>query len=441
MDNQNYGKFTIIIPSYNEAKTISHVIDEGLKVTRVAELIIVDDGSGDDTKEVIGRFKGEPRLVYLKHKSNKGKGAALKTGLKRAKTDVVMFLDADLYNITAFKINKIAKPVLTGEVDLSRATFRRLRGRITEYAVKPMMRILFPDMEFDQPITGQICAKKEFLESLNLEKKYGVDIGILFDAIHAGQRIVEVDIGWLEHRANDEKNIAEMARQVLETMIQKAGLIQHKYKLVIFTLDETLIKRQELKKIFDKLGIGKEVDELQRRYADEEISFSKMGAEVGKLLKGRKVEEVEKIVNKPPLTEYALEVINALKKRRYGVAIISSNFSPVVLPIAKRLGVEVVDCVYLDNKKGCYNGNISAASQQRWINEKGELTFSKAFDRVLKISKVKPLETIMVANSVKSLPLHRAAGLSIAYKPKDKELKEAADKTISMLAEILAIVE
>lgn len=438
-----YPSYTIVIPAYNEAKTIGHVVNEALKIKEVSQVIVVDDGSSDDTKEAISDFSADARFLYLRHRKNKGKGGALKTGIKAAKTEVVQFLDADLTNITAAKIRKIALPVLTDEVDLSRGKFRRKRGRVTEYAVKPMMKILFPDMYFEQPISGQICAKKEFLVKVDLENRYGVDIGLLFDAIESGERIVEVDIGKLQHKANSEENIAEMSRQVLETMIKKAGLIQHKYNLVVFTLDNTLVKKDTLKFVLEKFGKLPDYLKLKEEFKFALISFEEYAARTALLFEGLPVEEVANVCKDLPLVHYAPEVIAALKKRKYQVAIVSSNLSPIVLPVAKRLGVELLDCIYIEkDKKGeKFNGKISKPSRERWLEHPLEESFKKAYLGILRKTGNKTTQSIMVANSHKALPLIEMAGLGVAFSPEDKVLKDKADKTVHVLAELLAIVE
>ena len=434
-------QISVVVPSYNEANTVGHVLSEVLKLREVGELILVDDGSTDNTTKKIGPFKDDSRFVYIRHPKNKGKGTALKTGISRAKNDVILFLDADLKNITAAKIKRIFTPVLKDEVDVSRATFTRERGRLTEYAVKPMMKILFPDMDFSQPISGQICAKKSFLEKIDLEKKYGVDIGILFDAIYEGQRIIEVDIGRLEHKANSEENIAEMARQVLETMIQKAGLIQHKYKLVIFTFDHTLIQKKTLEWIYVKLDIEKEMAKLQQKLSGDTLSYVQYSKEVAKLFKGMNVEDVEAICLEAPLVSYVPEVIGTLKRRKYQVALISTNYSPIVAPVCKKIGIEMIDCIYFDIKDGKYTGTISGPSLEKWIALDMETAFDKAFSRIISRAKVKSSETVMIANSVLWNRIIEKTGLFIAYRPDNSVLKETADKTINVLAEILALVE
>lgn len=437
-----YQKFSAIIPSFNEASRLCRVVEETLKIKELSELIFVDDGSIDETTEKIECFKTDKRFIYVRHKQNKGKGAAMRSGLKRAKNEVILFLDADLKNISAQKIKKIVWPVLTNQVDLSRGTFRRRRGRVTEYAVKPMMKILFPEIYFNQPITGQICGKKEFLKNIDFENEYGVDIGILFDAINSGQRIIEVDIGKLEHKANTAEDIAEMSFQVLETMIKKAGFINHKYKIVIFTLDNTLVEKDILKPILHKLKKESEYLKIMQEYKSEKIDFKTMTKNTAALLSGFSPEEVAVACKRVKYTKYAKEVISILKKRKYKVAIISTNLSPIVFPIAAELGISELDCIYVEkNKDDVYSGKISRASNERWLLEERELAFKKAFLGILRMNKIKPTEAIMVANSVKALPLIQTAGLGVAFKPVDKALKENAEKTIHLLAELLAIVE
>jgi len=326
-------EYSVIIPAYNEQRTIAHVVEQALKAKHASEVIVVNDGSTDKTEKELLKFGDDHRFKHLLHKKNKGKGAAFRTGLKHAKNEIIVFLDADLMNITPYKIHKIAQPVLDDEVDVARARFRRARGRVTEIAVKPMMRILFPDTYFDQPISGQVCAKKSFLENVNFEERWGVDIGLLLDAIQQGQRIVEVDIGQLEHKANSDEDIADMSEQVLSTMIQRAGLIQHKYKLVVFTLDNTLIKEGSLNWVFNKLGFDKEIAVIQEKFYQNKINFTEYVKAVAKLFEGINMEDIATICNDIMLIKYAQEVIDALRRRKYKVAIISSNFSPLVLPI------------------------------------------------------------------------------------------------------------
>ncbi|OQA52870.1 MAG: Glucosyl-3-phosphoglycerate synthase [candidate division WS2 bacterium ADurb.Bin280] len=438
---KNENICSVVIPAYNEGKTVSYVVGEALKAKEVGEVIVVDDGSSDNTEQKLEKLKTNLKFVYVKHLKNRGKGAAVKTGVKKAKYDAILMLDADLKNITVDKIRKIYMPVLKDEVDVSRGAFRRKRGRVTEYAVKPMMEILFPGMYFEQPISGQICAKKSFLESVDFESRYGVDIGLLFDAIKSGQRIIEVDIGHLVHKANKEDVIGEMSRQVLETMIKKAGLIQHKYKVVVFTFDKTLIQTRSLGRIYHKLGIEKEMAKLNDELCSGKTQYGKYVQKVARLYKDRKISEIEEIVDGVLLSQYAKEIIDALKKRKYQVALVSTNISPIVQAAAKKLGIPIIDCPHLEQKNGKLTGDLTVQSKEKWASSAVEVANQKALARLLARAKAKHSESVMVVNHPAWLPIIEKVGLSVAFRPEASELKERADKTIHVLPEILALIE
>jgi glycosyltransferase involved in cell wall biosynthesis len=90
---------SVVFPAYNEEANIGKIIDQTLKVlpelTDTWEIIVVDDGSADRTKEIVSRYKN-PHVSLLPHAENKGYGAALRSGLTSAKNDLVFFSDSDL---------------------------------------------------------------------------------------------------------------------------------------------------------------------------------------------------------------------------------------------------------------------------------------------------------------------------------------------------------
>ncbi|RXK62830.1 glycosyltransferase family 2 protein [Lacibacter luteus] len=121
--NQTISKLSIVIPAYNEGKTIYRILD---KITEVQllnniqkEVIIVNDCSKDDTKEAVERYMQQSSLsiVLYNHEINKGKGAALHTGIKQATGDLVIIQDADL-EYDPHEYNVLLKPVLDGFADV-----------------------------------------------------------------------------------------------------------------------------------------------------------------------------------------------------------------------------------------------------------------------------------------------------------------------------------
>lgn len=109
-------KLSIIIPVFNEEKTILKIL-ERLKKANIPvenEIIVVDDGSTDGTREKLKRVKGAKILL---HKKNQGKGAAVKTGIKASSGDYIIIQDADLeYNPN--EIENLLKPILEKKTDV-----------------------------------------------------------------------------------------------------------------------------------------------------------------------------------------------------------------------------------------------------------------------------------------------------------------------------------
>jgi len=87
---------SVVIPVYNEHKTIEEIVRRVWKTGLVKEIIIVDDGSEDGTRELLQQYEGSTEVRVLLHESNYGKGAAVQTGIQNVTGDIVLIQDADL---------------------------------------------------------------------------------------------------------------------------------------------------------------------------------------------------------------------------------------------------------------------------------------------------------------------------------------------------------
>lgn len=224
-----YQKVAVILPAFNEEETVAAVIGVIKGVDYVDEIIVVDDGSTDNTAEEV-RKTG---VTLLSHEKNKGKGEAIKTGYEYSDADILAFIDADIHNLTERKVDAIIRPILEGKTEITKTKFSRTSGRVTELTAKPLLNFFFPEISFEQPLSGQFAAKKSVLKKIKFEPDYGVDVGIVLDADVQGIGIQEVDIGGIEHDMSPLADLHLMANEVVRTIINRAN----KYGRVIMIDD------------------------------------------------------------------------------------------------------------------------------------------------------------------------------------------------------------
>lgn len=208
-----------IIPAHDEQDFIENVIKAAKKNKEVDEVIVVDDGSTDDTAEVSERYGA--KVISLKE--NQGKGHAMEIGASKAKGDILLFLDADLKNIDSKKIELLIEP-FKHMYDFVKTRFNRNAGRVTLLTAKPLLEHFFPEIaqRFEQPLSGQIGIKKELLTRMSLEYDYGVDIGILIDAVEMNAKTKEIYFGYLDHDERKLKDLDLTAKQVARVILDRA---------------------------------------------------------------------------------------------------------------------------------------------------------------------------------------------------------------------------
>jgi len=166
-------KLSIIIPAYNEEKTISEIIKrvKEQKIEVEKEIIVVDDGSSDKTSDILKRIKG---IKLLKHGRNMGKGRAIRTGLDNAMGDIVLIQDADL-ELSPEDYPALLSPLLEKKAEVvygSRLLGGKFKKNLLFYGggrfITFLANILYGINITDEPI-GYKVFKTDLLRSLNLE--------------------------------------------------------------------------------------------------------------------------------------------------------------------------------------------------------------------------------------------------------------------------------
>ncbi|GAB2960879.1 MULTISPECIES: glucosyl-3-phosphoglycerate synthase [Streptomyces] len=227
---------SVVLPALNEEGTVGDIVavirhDLVEQVPLVDEIVVVDSGSTDRTSEVaaaagarvVHRDDILPRLPAVP-----GKGEVLWRSLLVTTGDIVCFVDADLKEFSSDFVSGIVGPLLTEPgVDLVKAMYDRplgaaagQGGRVTELMARPLLNMHWPQLAgFVQPLGGEYAARRSLLERLPFPVGYGIELGMLVDALHLVglDALAQVDVGVRKHRHQDGQALGRMSAAIYRT--------------------------------------------------------------------------------------------------------------------------------------------------------------------------------------------------------------------------------
>ncbi len=207
-------KLSILMPVYNERKTIQQVLARVRALPLPKEVIVIDDGSSDGTRELLRGIRGDAELRIVYHDHNRGKGAALRTGLSLSRGSVVVIQDADLeYDPTEFL--RLVKPIVDGQADVvygsrflqgkpkTQTWHHWLANRVLTWLSNRFTGLRLTDME-----TCQKLFKREALAGVKIcEDRFGVEPELTAKIARQGCRVVELPISYDGRNVKEGKKI------------------------------------------------------------------------------------------------------------------------------------------------------------------------------------------------------------------------------------------
>jgi glycosyltransferase involved in cell wall biosynthesis len=226
------NSLSIVVPAYNEGgrlgKSLRTIVTYLNDNAPQSELIVVDDGSTDNTAEAARQELAETGAVHtsvISYQSNLGKGRAVRLGLLASRSNIALFMDADL-STPITETPKLVEPIERGECDLafgSRALDRSLigvhqpwrreqGGRVFNLAVRLATGLPFWDTQCGfKAFRMNVC--RPLIEGATIDR-FGFDVELLYVAYRAGLRLKEIPVRW-DHAEGSKVNIASDSLKML----------------------------------------------------------------------------------------------------------------------------------------------------------------------------------------------------------------------------------
>jgi glucosyl-3-phosphoglycerate synthase len=236
LDLKGATSVSVCIPCRNEAETIGdliRMIEPDLVGNLVDELIVLDDGSTDETAYIAAQAGASVIPVSTIHDEygpGVGKGNALWGSLAASTGDVVVWVDGDITSFTREWIVKLVIPLLLDpELGLVKASYERPShlgggGRTTELVARPLLSLFFPELTgLHQPLAGEFAGRRTMMSRIPFSTGWGVEIGMVIDMARTfgPESLGQVDLGIRLHRHHRLDVLSVQAAEVAATLLHR----------------------------------------------------------------------------------------------------------------------------------------------------------------------------------------------------------------------------
>lgn len=460
---------SVVIPALNEEDRIAQVVRHAQASALVSEVLVVNDGSVDATCELAAAAGARVITSTLR-----GKGASLDDGLRATTSDILLFLDGDLDGLCEDLEERMCRPLLKGEADFVKARFHRAAGRVTTLTARPLLQTFFPELAgLSQPLGGVFAARRSLLQKLQFETDYGVDIGLLIDAQLSGARVLEVDIGYLGHDGHPLEELGDMARQVMRTILHRAGKYGRLSAEQIRGVEEDERHQQpELERFFASLNgteaialvdmdgtlvQGRFVRHLAERVERESqlfrwldnpaVSDEERTRHIAAVFAGVEKEVFQDVARNMPLIDGAADAVVELKRRGYRVGIVSDSFRIATEVVRRRVFADFSVAHLLRFAGGRATGQLTISPLL--VDAEGcrqhKICKSNLLLHLWQRLGLSPFATVAVGDGPEDECMLRAVGMSVAFEPKAPWVSKAAthrlEGSLRGLADLLPRVE
>jgi glycosyltransferase involved in cell wall biosynthesis len=206
---------SVIIPVYNEVRTLDAIVAAVASIPVETEIILVDDGSTDGSREKLQQFENQEGIVVLYHAKNQGKGAAIRTGVAAATRDLVIIQDADL-EYDPREIPALMQPILAGKADVVYGSrfmggaphrvlyfWHQVGNQALTLLSNAFTNINLTDME-----TCYKLFRREVIQGIQIEEsRFGFEPEITAKVARGGFRIYEMGISYSGRTYDEGKKI------------------------------------------------------------------------------------------------------------------------------------------------------------------------------------------------------------------------------------------